>query len=259
MHHIIKNSGLAALFVCLSAFHARAYDFTFGYTNVFASNALQYVVGQTNIQRTDEGGGGDTYWKPINNGMPASLTQKFTFPRPTAQVFLAAHLSIFNFGSGTYGSGSLWASKDGTNWVSLLNAPTPAGIATNYTYATNLPNSLIGGTQIWIQARLQTTGLNNQAQFQRAYNGNPTQYPAFALDVTYAPSYAPSQITFVKAFTVDYQNLLIGSNYQAQASPDLVNWTNWGAAFTATSSTYTNSNYQRISDWNNLFFRVVQQ
>lgn len=68
-----------------------------------------------------------------------------------------------------------------------------------------------------------------------------------------------SQVTFVKAFAVDFQNLLIGSNYQAQASPDLVNWTNWGAAFTATSSSYTNTNYQRIADWNQLFFRMVRQ
>jgi hypothetical protein len=74
----------------------------------------------------------------------------------------------------------------------------------------------------------------------------------------FAPTPSP-QVSFVKAFTVDYSNLSIGSNYQAQASLDLINWTNWGAAFTATSSNYTNTNYQRISDWNQLFFRLVQQ
>jgi hypothetical protein len=68
-----------------------------------------------------------------------------------------------------------------------------------------------------------------------------------------------SFVNFVKAFTVDYSNLIIGSNYQAQASSDLINWTNWGTAFTATSSTYTNSNYQRIDNWNKLFFRLQQQ
>jgi len=250
----IKNSCLAALLLCLSAFHAQAYDFTFGYTNVFAPNATNYVVAQQNIQRTDEGDG-ITYWNPVNNGTPASLTQKFTFPRPTAQVFLAAHFSSFNFGSGISGSGSLWGSTDGTNWVSLLNAPTPAGTALDYYYNTNLPSSLIGSYQIWIQARLQTTDLNTLAQFQRAYSGNPTQYSPFAIGVTYTPL----QVNFVKAFTVDFQNLLIGSNYQAQFTQDFVNWTNWGTAFTATSSTYTNTNYQRISDWNKLFFRVVQQ
>jgi hypothetical protein len=65
-------------------------------------------------------------------------------------------------------------------------------------------------------------------------------------------------VTLVKAFTLDYSDLVIGSNYQAQASSDLINWTNWGTAFTASSSTYTNSNYQRIDNWN-LFFRLQQQ
>jgi hypothetical protein len=250
----IKNSCLASLLLCLSAFHAQAYDFTFGYTNIFAPNATNYIVEQTNIERTDEGDG-NTYWNPKTNGTPASLTQKFTFPRPTAQIFLNAGLASFNFGSGQYGAGSLWGSKDGTNWVLILDAPTPSTSGYGYNYSTNLPSSLIGSYQIWIQARLQTAGLNILAQFQRAYSGNPTQYPVFALGVTYTPL----QVNFVKAFTVDYQNLLIGSNYQAQFTQDFVNWTNWGAAFTATSSTYTNTNYQRISDWNKLFFRVVQQ
>jgi len=74
----------------------------------------------------------------------------------------------------------------------------------------------------------------------------------------YAIESAPI-VTFVKAFTLDYSGLTVGSNYQAQASSDLVNWTNWGNPFTATSSTYTNSDYQRIANWNSLFFRLQQQ
>jgi hypothetical protein len=74
----------------------------------------------------------------------------------------------------------------------------------------------------------------------------------------YAIESAPV-VTFVKAFTLDYSGLIIGSNYQAQASSDLVNWTNWGSPFTATSSTYTNSHYQRIANWNQLFFRLQLQ
>ncbi len=252
MKFIIKASCLTSLLLLGIANCQAQWDFQYSFTNVFASNALDYVVGQSNIQRTAEGGG-VSYWNPKTNGAPASLTQMFTFPNPTAQIYLTAEFSSFNFGSGNYGSGSLWASIDGTNWVSLLNAPTPAGTSLDYDYAANLPSSLIGSYQIWIQARLQTTGENILAQFQRA-NGNP-QYPAFAIDVTYAPS----QISFVKAFTVDYQNLIIGSNYQVQASSDLANWTNWGAAFTATNSSYTNTNYQRIANWNQLFFRMVQQ
>jgi hypothetical protein len=64
------------------------------------------------------------------------------------------------------------------------------------------------------------------------------------------------RVNFVKAFTVDYSNLTLGSNYQAQASTDLSTWTNYGSVFTATSVNYTNTSYQRIDDWGKLFFRL---
>jgi hypothetical protein len=64
-------------------------------------------------------------------------------------------------------------------------------------------------------------------------------------------------VNFVKAFTVDYSNLAVGSNYQLQASSDLNTWTNYGVVFTATSVNFTNINYQRIDDWAKLFFRLV--
>jgi hypothetical protein len=63
-------------------------------------------------------------------------------------------------------------------------------------------------------------------------------------------------VQFVKAFTVDYAHLSIGTNYQLQASTDLSSWTNYGAPFTATDTNYTNTSYQRISDWGKLFFRL---
>ena len=64
------------------------------------------------------------------------------------------------------------------------------------------------------------------------------------------------KVNFVKAFTIDYSALTIGSNYILQASADLTTWTNFGSAFTATSNSYTNSSYSRIDDWNKLFFRL---
>jgi hypothetical protein len=228
-----------------------SWDFQFAYFDVLDTNVLNYVVQQQNIQIVNEGDN-ISYWCPITNGTEAILTQEFTFPQPTAQIFLLASLSSFNFAAGEYGSGSLWGATDGTNWVQLENAPTPAGQGYGYTFQTNLPSSLVGKNQVWIQARLQTVGYNIMAQFSR--QNNVTN--AFELDVNYVTL---PQANFVKAFTVDFSNLVIGSNYQAQASPDMVQWTNCGAAFTATNSAYTNTNYQHIADWNQLFFRIVQQ
>ena len=69
-------------------------------------------------------------------------------------------------------------------------------------------------------------------------------------------SEAGPTVNFVKAFTVDFSNLTVGSNYVLQASSDLSNWTNYAAPFTATSVNFTNTEYQRIEDWNELFFRL---
>lgn len=66
-------------------------------------------------------------------------------------------------------------------------------------------------------------------------------------------------VSYVKAFAIDYQNLKVGSNYVLQASANLNTWTNFGSVFTATNDTYTNTNYQRVDNWNHLFFRLQQQ
>jgi hypothetical protein len=166
---------------------AQSWDFQFGYVDAFSTNALQYVVEQQNIQQYNEGDG-ITYWCPINNGTEAILTQEFTFPQPTSQVFLSTGFYIANFGGGDYGSGSLWGSIDGTNWVLLLDGPTPSITAYDPWFTSNLPNSLIGSTQLWIQARMQSSGWNIMAQFNRY--PSVTNY-SFELDANYIPPSAP--------------------------------------------------------------------
>jgi hypothetical protein len=144
--------------------NAQTWDFQYGYANVFAPNALDYTVEQFNIQRGG-GGGDETYWYPVNNGTEARLTQRFTFARPTTEVNLFAKLCVWDFGGGNYGWGSLWGSNDGASWTLIVDAPTPPF---NATYSpTDFPDSLIGSDELWIQARLQTSGMNILAQYGR--------------------------------------------------------------------------------------------
>lgn len=63
-------------------------------------------------------------------------------------------------------------------------------------------------------------------------------------------------IGLVKAVTVNFSYLTVGSNYQLQVSSDLNSWTNFGSPFTATNSFMIYSNYWNVSDWNRLFFRL---
>jgi hypothetical protein len=66
-------------------------------------------------------------------------------------------------------------------------------------------------------------------------------------------------LSLIKAVTLQDYSLDVGTNYQLQVSSDLINWTNQGAVFTATSSYWLSTNYWNVANWNQLFFRVVQQ
>jgi hypothetical protein len=71
----------------------------------------------------------------------------------------------------------------------------------------------------------------------------------------YAIESAPI-VNIQKAVCLTANNLLNGSTYQVQASSDLVNWTNQGSVFTATTNFWQSTNYWNVSDWNQLFFRL---
>jgi hypothetical protein len=66
----------------------------------------------------------------------------------------------------------------------------------------------------------------------------------------------PPTLNIQKAVYLTSSNLWIGSNYQVQASSDLVNWTNQGSTFIATNSSWSSTQYWNVSDWNQLFFRL---
>jgi hypothetical protein len=66
-------------------------------------------------------------------------------------------------------------------------------------------------------------------------------------------------LSLIKALTLQDYSLNVGSNYQVQVSADLINWTNQGAVFTATSAYWQATNYWLVANWNQLFFRLVQQ
>ena len=164
------------------------------------------------------------------------------------------------------------AYHNGATWITTGMLPSPV-ITSNtwHHYATTWGNQgfhfYVDGNLVYsntvTSAQNPSTGwwcIGGQSALAPGYNGDDFTGEIDELRISNVQRvFAPGpSVNFVKAFTVDYSNLLIGSNYQAQASPDLVNWTNWGTAFSATNSSYTNTNYQRIGDRNQLFFRLVQ-
>lgn len=64
----------------------------------------------------------------------------------------------------------------------------------------------------------------------------------------------PPYLNIAKAIRLDYQYLVVGTNYQLQMSSDLNTWTNFGSPFTATTT--TNSQYLDVGNWN-AYFRLT--
>jgi hypothetical protein len=74
----------------------------------------------------------------------------------------------------------------------------------------------------------------------------------------YAIESAPI-VNIQKAVYISSSNLNVGTNYQVQVSSDLLNWTNSGSVFTATTNSWRSTNYWDVANWNSLFFRIQQQ
>jgi hypothetical protein len=63
-------------------------------------------------------------------------------------------------------------------------------------------------------------------------------------------------INIQKAVYLTVTNLWLGSNYQLQASSNLINWTNQGSVFTATTNYWRSTNYWDVANWSQLYFRL---
>ena len=151
-------------------------DFIFELTHVNQPDAEMYLVSKTNVKKYSEWQNPPvTYWGPSENGVDAELTYKFPLNHAAEKIHLLANLASFNFaygrGQGT-GHSSLWGSKDGKNWILLLDNPVPDRVDSYKTFDELLPKELLGGNEIWIQIRLRTedapNGSYTTAQFSRS-------------------------------------------------------------------------------------------
>jgi len=196
----MKALSLIVASLALWAGQASAQSFSFGYTDIFASGADNYIVNEQSVEKYSYPYNSPpiTFWGPSANDVPASLTQEFSFTEPATNIFLHAELASYNFvwgnahgyfGSGT-GSDSLWASTDGTNWQLLLNNPMPTnGVDSYQTYSQNVPSSLLGSTCLWIQVQMEVDGAPNTtyttAQFSRSTSAETSNH--FEIDAYLIP------------------------------------------------------------------------
>ncbi len=64
------------------------------------------------------------------------------------------------------------------------------------------------------------------------------------------------RINLIRAVKPAFSGLAIGTNYQLQTSGNLINWTNQGSAFSATTNNMTYPQYWDVDGWGSLFFRL---
>jgi hypothetical protein len=121
-----------------------------------------------------------------------ALTYRFPASQPIRVARLKASIESYNFPwPGYFGSGkgwsSIWGSKNGSDWILLLDNPRPTdNVGRGMAYDQQLPGALLGGTDLWIQVRLRVTEAPNSsystAQFGRGSSANSQQIFEVKLD-----------------------------------------------------------------------------
>ncbi|NIP22687.1 MAG: PEP-CTERM sorting domain-containing protein [Phycisphaerae bacterium] len=172
---------------------ARAtWDFSYGYDTVFSANAEDYTLSMVNVFKHDEGLA--KFYQPNPENLDeAFITMRFDFPQAISEAHLTACIATYRWWFGR-GWGSLYGSKDGSNWEYLIFAQSPEQEGGLYwKYDNILPASLLGGTELWFKVLLDCTNTSGTtqpwaratAQFGRGEAGDGID--AFRLNVNYVP------------------------------------------------------------------------
>ena len=179
-----------------------AWDWTYSFQNPSTPGAMDHVVYTSNAEITDDYYA--VYWTPVVGGTtfvsrsqpgdtpPAVIRYHFSFDRPIESAYLDTDTPTFWF-SYSRGHNYVLGSKDGADWVVIQETASPSeegGPARNGHFMGELPASLMGGTELWLQAELYCwgslapQGYTNTAQHSRYPKDAPRT--TFDLKVKYA-------------------------------------------------------------------------
>jgi len=159
------------------------WDFEFGFQHINEAGAETYLVSTSNVRKYSEWQSPPlTYWGPTANGIDGALTYRFPGSGTVQAARLKASTDSFNFPwPGYFGAGkgwsSIWGSKNGSDWILLMDNPRPTdNVGRGMTYDQLLPVELLGGKDLWIQVRLSVIEAYNTsyttAQFGRGSAAN---------------------------------------------------------------------------------------
>lgn len=170
---------------------ASAADFSYEIYDPREDSADDYIVSSQNLVIVAEPD--FVYWRTSNSTEPHVLLFHFPFDREVDTANLAVRTDTFNWNRDAYTR--IEASKDGTNWVLLLETgPPDYGGWNSGTYSGDLPASLLGGTDIYVRVTLSvylTSGAPANSNNAQALRHQPSvNNRTFALNVDFKGSQA---------------------------------------------------------------------
>jgi hypothetical protein len=200
---LTQTKNLIAFIVLLlismgSASQAQPIDFRFALKSVLEADSEKYVVEKVNIRKFNERFKPFvSYWGVRENEIPAIMTFRFPLEKPLKSARLYVPMISTNFnndknlGKGM-GSGSVWCSRNGKDWVLLKKAEIPIDkTVQEVNFNGKLPKEMVGAKELWLQFRLNATGMKDStystAQFARTPADDPNSF-VFNLLVSYIDS-----------------------------------------------------------------------
>jgi hypothetical protein len=180
----------------------------------------------------------------------ASLITGFSVNQTYGLAASGSYLFVTSAGTGTVGEYTTSGATINASLITgLANGPGDTAVSGSYLFVANNGLGAYGAGTIG----RYTLG---------ATPGTVTSSNATLISGLYEPYHiaaappAPPTFNLQKAVYLTSTNLVVGFNYQIQASSDLINWTNQGSVFTATNSNWQSTNYWKVNDWNQLYFQV---
>jgi len=156
---------------------------------------------------------------------------------------------------GTLDSGAVYAYAN--SWYHLVMV-VGDGVTSFYVNGVQTPNTsnltAITPTAFTIGSESGTRFFNGIIDDVRIYNRALSGTEVQELYQYEAPP--GPKVGLVKAVKPSFTQMSPGTSYQLQMSTDLVNWTNQGSPFTATSSSMVYTQYFDVPNWNQLYFRL---
>lgn len=184
------------IFVCPFIVFSQEWDWMYAYNSPNLAESKKYIEKVVNAKVVYEKP--VYYWKPIRGAKkkgenPGIIIYKFNWEKSIVEGKLKIYMPTFHW-KYSKGHNTLFASKNGKDWVELADFPPPAyGKASKGLYNDYLPEEIMDTKELWIKVILDSYGQNaykggnmtNTAQLSR-YN-TKTYNRTFELFVVFRP------------------------------------------------------------------------